>query len=113
MIQQNPKFIHGALTVPEYPNNIPNGCKWLGGEGYGVWFLITKPAQLSEKKYRIVRYSHTGNLDCDRIFELKSDKPFFIDKEFEFAYISHCQKCTIVQNGNFFIFEFICKFDFK
>jgi len=106
MIKQNTKYSHGALTAPSYPKNIPAGCKWLGGEGYGVWFLITKPVYLSERKYRIRRYAHTGNLDCDRIFELNSDKSFFLDEDFKFAYISHCQKCTIVQNDHFFVFEF-------
>lgn len=106
MIQQNAKYTHGALNAPIYPENIPAGCKWLGGEGYGVWFLITKPDFLSKMEYRIVRYSDAGNIDCDRIFTLNPDKDFFIDEDFEFAYISHCQKCTIVQNDTFFVFEF-------
>ena len=69
MIKQNAKNTHGALIASDYPEGIPAGCKWLGGEGYGVWFLITKPAHLSDREYRIRRYSHTGNLDCDRIIE--------------------------------------------
>ena len=113
MIKQNTKHKHGALTAPNYPENISTGCKWLGGEGYGVWFLITKPKYLSEKEYRIIRYSDTGKLDCDRIFELISSKSFDIDEEFEFAYISHCQKCTVVQNDIFFIFEFKKEFNFN
>lgn len=107
MIKQNPKYTQGALSAPKYPPNIPKECKWLGGEGYGVWFLITKPDNFEENKYRIRRYSHTGEQHCDRVFELKSTNPFFIDKEFEFAYISHCQKCAILQNNDFFVFEYL------
>ena len=113
MIKQNAKHTHGALIASDYPEGIPAGCKWLGGEGYGVWFLITIPAHLSEREYRIRRYSHTGNLDCDRIFELNSDKSFFLDEDFEFAYISHCQKCTVEQNSDFFVFEFTTSFNFN
>ena len=113
MIKQNTKYTHGALIAPAYPKTIPAGCKWLGGEGYGVWFLITKPTQFSEKEYRIIRYSHEGNLDCDRIFTLNSNQDFSLDKNFEFAYISHCQKCTIVQNNNFFVFEFKKDFNYN
>ncbi len=106
MIKQDAKFTHGALTAPAYPANIPAGCKWLGGEGYGVWFLITKPEYLTEKEFRIRRYTDSGKLDCDRIFELNSNTQFFINEDFEFAYISHCQKCTIVQNQKFFVFNY-------
>jgi len=113
MIKQNQKYTHGALAAPKYPDSLPAGCKWLGGEGYGVWFLMTQPEHFPKNEYRIRRYSHTGNLDCDRIFELNSDKIFFINKEFEFGYVSHCQKCTIVQNDNFFIFNFSRTFDFN
>jgi len=113
MIKQNKKYTHGALIAPKYPENLPDNCKWLGGEGYGVWFLITKAEYLSKKEYRISRYSDTGKLDCDQIFSLNSDKEFFIDEDFEFAYISHCQKCTIIQNDVFFVFEFKKSFDFN
>ncbi len=106
MIKQNAKYTHGALSAPPYPEIIPAGCKWLGGEGYGVWFLITKSEFLQPNEYRIRRYTHTGKLDCDRIFILNSNKDFFIDKDFEFAYTSHCQKCTIVQKDVFFEFKF-------
>ena len=113
MIKQNIQLTHGALLKPEYPKNIPNNCKWLGGEGYGVWFLITKPEHLQNNEYRIKRFADNGHLDCDIIFELNSDKDFHLDKDFEFAYISHCQKCTITQNDTFFTFKFKKNFNNK
>ncbi len=113
MIKQNTKLTHGALSMPKYPETIPAGCKWLGGEGYGVWFLITKSELLHQNEYRIRRYTHTGKLDCDRVFVLNPENYFFIDRDFEFAYISHCQKCTILQDNVFFIFEFKKDFDFN
>lgn len=110
MILQDPNKTQGALIAPDYPPTLPAGCKWLGGEGYGVWFLLTKPDGLSKDEYRIRRFSDKGSLDCDRVYTLKSKDDFFIDKAFEFAYISHCQKTTVAQNGKEFIFEFIRTF---
>jgi len=110
MILQNPQYTQGALAAPDYPNILPTRCKWLGGEGYGVWFLLTKHESLHNNEYRIRRFSDKGNLDCDRVYALKSKGAFFIDKEFEFAYISHCQKTTVAQNGKKFIFEYIRTF---
>lgn len=110
MILQNPEHTQGALNAPKYPEILPADCKWLGGEGYGVWFLLTKPENLKPDEYRIRRFAHTGSLDCDRVYILKSDHEFFIDKEFEFAYVSHCQKTTVAQNGEEFIFEYIRAF---
>ena len=107
MILQDPNKTQGALKEPYYPGTLPAGCKWLGGEGYGVWFLLTKPESLNNKEYRIRRFSHTGSLDCDRVYMLKSEQEFLINEEFEFAYISHCQKTTVSQNGNTFVFEYI------
>jgi hypothetical protein len=106
-MQQQKKYTHGALLAPTCPDSLPTGCKWLGSEGYGVWFLLTRENELENKQYRIRRYKDTGVLDCDRVFELKTDQQFDITEEFEFGYISHCQQCTVYQNNLKFVFEFV------
>ena len=111
MILQDPNKTHGALSAPEYPASLPKNSKWLGGEGYGVWFALTKPENLDQDEYRIRRFSHLGILDCDRIYRLKNEHKFNINEEYEFAYISHCQKTTVAQNGKAFVFEYIGNYE--
>jgi hypothetical protein len=106
-MQQQKKYTHGALTAPDYPESLPQGCKWLGSEGYGVWFLLTKENALKEGQFRIRRYKDTGVLDCDRIFELKTSQSFDINQEFEFGYLSHCQQCVVYQDDEKFVFTFL------
>ncbi|MCF6242695.1 MAG: hypothetical protein L3J74_15285 [Bacteroidales bacterium] len=107
ILKQNKNLTHGALLAPEYPENLPEGCKWLGGEGYGVWFHISKPKHLKKNEYRIRRYAAKGNLHCDKIFEHDNNVKLIINQEFEFAYISHCEQCVIVQKSEIFIFKSI------
>jgi hypothetical protein len=106
IIMQNKMMKHGALSAPEYPDNLPEGCKWLGGEGYGVWFHISKSENLKKNEFRIRRYSSKGKLHCDRIFQLAQDNFFNINIDFEFAYISHCEQCVIIQKGEILIFQY-------
>jgi hypothetical protein len=107
IIRQNKMMKHGALSAPEYPDNLPEGCKWLGGEGYGVWFHISKPQNLKKNEFRIRRYSSKGKLHCDRIFIIDAYRKFNIRQEYEFAYISHCEQCVIIQKGEILIFKSI------
>ena len=104
---QDKKQKQGALSTPEFPANIPEGSKWLGGEGYGVWFHISKNKDCAENEYRIRRYSSKGQLHCDRIFKLVSGNNFNYRIDYEFGYISHCEKCTIIQNNKIFIFKYV------
>ncbi len=104
--QQKNEFTQGALSAPEYPDNLPTGCKWLGGEGYGVWFHISKPENTKNNEFRIRRYSSKGVLHCDRIFQLAQDNFFDINADFEFAYISHCERCVIIQKAAILIFQY-------
>ncbi len=109
-MQQQKIYTHGALVPRDYPRSIPPCCKWLGSEGYGVWFLLTKEDTLNDGQYRIRRYKDTGVLDCDRIFKLESNQLFDINKEFEFGYISHCQECVVYQANIRFVFTFLKEF---
>jgi len=110
-MKQQKEYTHGALSAPLYPEILPAGCKWLGSEGYGVWFLLTKEQGLNENQFRIRRFKDSGVLDCDRVFELKGLDNFDISKEFEFGYISHCQKCTVYQEDKKHEFSFVMEFD--
>lgn len=81
------------------PLNIPTNSQWLSGIGSGSWFHIQKTGEL----YRIRRFSSEGSVECDNKF-LLTNEGFEINKEFEFTYTSHCQKCTIKQKGCIYIF---------
>ncbi|HIA37839.1 MAG TPA: hypothetical protein EYN89_14180 [Flavobacteriales bacterium] len=96
----------GTTHPPFLPSDLPKGCQWLGGEGAGTWFHLSKPSNLPEEEFRIRRYSHEGYIDCDRTFVLSSRNniEFDIDKPFKFTYLSHCQKCTILQDEQKYIF---------
>ena len=98
--------LSGTIHPPILPSDLPKDCQWLAGEGAGTWFHLSKPSNLSEEEFRIRRYSPEGNLDCDRTFVLmtRKIKEFDIDKPFKFTYLSHCQKCTILQNDQKYIF---------
>lgn len=94
----------GTLYPPPKPATIPAHAQWLLGQGAGVWFSIEKTS--GHNKYRIQRFSPTGNLDCDRIFEIEeNDSVFDITKAYEFVHVSHCAKCRIKQNEIVFVFK--------
>ena len=81
------------------PLNVPPNSQWLSGIGSGSWFHIQKIGEL----YRIRRFCPNGSVECDKKF-LLTNKGFEINKDFEFTYISHCQKCTIKQKGRLHVF---------
>ncbi len=107
IVMQNKKLKHGALSAPEFPENIPQDAKWLGGEGYGVWFHLSKPKHLKKNEYRIRRYAADGKLHCDKIFIHDNGVELTTNQNFDFAYISHCEQCVIIQKGKIFIFKSI------
>lgn len=90
-------------------NQIEKGSQWLDGEGAGAWFHLSKPVgePLSGKQFRIKRFSEEGELECDRVFEVVNSENFYIDKPFQFTHISHCEKCSVIQNGKVFIFKYL------
>tara|TARA_B100001540_G_C15414683_1_gene464908 strand:- start:102 stop:377 length:276 start_codon:yes stop_codon:yes gene_type:complete len=80
------------------PKNISLKAQYLSGIGASAWFEITK----EKDRYRIKRFSEKGELECSRLFE--TEKDFDIKKEYKFTYISHCKKCTLLQNNKIYIF---------
>lgn len=95
----------GTVDAPEKPKDIPLSSQWLLGQGAGAWFFIAKTddAQL----FNVKRYTPQGSLDCDRVFQLEEVGLIFdIDQPYEFTHISHCAKCSVLQNGIVFIFNY-------
>ncbi len=87
--------------MSDKPANIPENSKYLHGIGASAFFLIEKTEE--QDLFRIRRFNENGKLDCDQIFRLQT-KGFDISSDFEFTYVSHCAKCTVIQNGFKYIF---------
>jgi len=95
----------GTINPPEIPETIPSNSQWLFGQGAGCWFNIEKSGE--KNKYRIQRFTPNGELDCDRIFEIEENGSIFdIGFAYEFAHVSHCAKCRIIQNEIVFVFNY-------
>ena len=74
--------------------NIPEKAQWLSGTvGSGSWFSITD----EKNKYRIIRFSPEGKLECDRLFTV-DNIDFDLNIDYQFTFLSHCKECTIIQN---------------
>ena len=100
----------GTILPPDLPISIPSNSKWLSGQGGGAWFSIQGTANCN--KYRIIRYTPQGEIDCNRIFELiDNDSIFDMEQSYEFVHISHCSKCRIRQNDQLFIFHYHINLD--
>tara|TARA_B100001115_G_C15810212_1_gene401612 strand:- start:951 stop:1220 length:270 start_codon:yes stop_codon:yes gene_type:complete len=82
------------------PKNIENEAQFIYGVGASAWFYISKEG----KKYRIKRYSASGELECNKLFHVK-DTSFDITKAYKFTYLSHCKRCVVIQAKIKFIFE--------
>ena len=96
----------GTIIAPELPVSIPSNAQWLLGQGAGTWFSIA--ATDSSIHYQIKRFTPSGALDCDRIFEVADNGlDFNINETYEFTHISHCAKCRIKQSGKVFEFNYI------
>ena len=81
------------------PAKIQESAQLLKGIGASSWFTIKSEGPL----YRIERFSPQGELECSRIFRVDSNT-FDINQEYKFTYISHCKKCTILQNDRTYKF---------
>lgn len=92
------------LDQPDRPKNVPEKAQWLAGQGAGSWFFLSKPEDPKSLFFRIIRYSPSGNVECNKIFKL-NDNNFNHSKEYKFTYLSHCASCTILQNNNKFTFK--------
>ena len=75
--------------------NIPKNAQLVEGIGASSWFDIIKEEQF----YRIIRYSENGVTECNSLFFILGEDEFTISEKFEFTYISHCEKCSIIQHG--------------
>lgn len=93
--------MHGK---PDNIPNIPDNSKYLSGIGASAFFHI-EPTD-DKTLFRIRRFNEDGRLDCDQIFRLQGSG-FNISSEFEITYVSHCAKCTVIQNGIKYIFVIV------
>lgn len=96
----------GTTHSPELPNHIPTHSQWLPGQGIGAWFCIDVTSD--RNRFNIKRFAPSGELDCDRLFEIEGNGLVFdIVKTYHFTYISHCSQCRILQNEVIFTFNYI------
>ena len=96
----------GLLDAPQRHANIPENAQWLGGVGAGSWFCLSNDDKMGKFQYGIQRYAPTGEKECDGLFYLEDE---FIDlnQPYQFTYLSHCEKCTILQGEREYILEAI------
>jgi len=87
--------------MTEKPINIPKTSKFLKGTGASAWFNII--ATQLNNEFLISRYSEEGKKECENIFQIQS-AGFNLSANYEIAYVSHCAKCTILQNKQKFVF---------
>ena len=96
----------GALVAPELPDNIPEHAQWLGGVGAGSWFTLLQDKSMEKFQYRVQRFSSDGDEECNGLFYL-ADDIIDMNKPYQFTYLSHCEICTITQEGKKFVLEVI------
>lgn len=94
------------LPQPERPSHIPTQSQWLSGQGAGSWFCLSKSENARAVVYRIVRYSPSGEEECDGLFEV-NDTTFSIHETYQFTYLSHCALCTVLQGEKEFVFRVV------
>lgn len=87
--------LKGVLLAPDRTAGIPEGSKWLGGEGAGSWFHFEE----KENQYFITRYSPEGNIECSSRFKMVEKVTFDLDFPFEMDYLSHCSEVNVKQNN--------------
>ena len=92
------------LPQPEKPSHLPLDVQWLSGQGAGSWFYLSKSKMAREIVYRIIRYSPSGEVECDNLFEV-DDSEFSMNEAYQFTYLSHCALCTILQGEKEFVFR--------
>jgi len=97
---KNKYFLNSTLPEPEKASTIPAKARWLSGEGCGSWFHI----QPLENDYQISRYNAEGEIEFNEKFRLSKDNSIDFQKPFEFGYLSHYKKVSIIQNAKTFEF---------
>ncbi len=89
---------HSLLKKPTQKSQL------LPGTGSSAWFELIAHYEY-KKLTRIKRYNERGIADFDGIF--KTPEGFDASQPYVFTYPSHCQKCTVLQQGNVFVFKFL------
>ena len=84
------------------PINIEEKAQLLEGVGANAWFYLS----IENNRYQIKRYSFEGDLECCGFF-IVDDSTFDINVKYKFTYISHCQKCTVLQNSKTYVFTLL------
>lgn len=101
----------GRQLPADKHENVPEGSKWLGGQGEGTWFTVTNENGLGDHQFRVRRTSPQGNLDCDRIFELEDkSQDFDPSKEWDIAHVSHCAIVRVKQNDKLIVMKYLKDF---
>ena len=70
------------------PGIVPINSQWLSGEGAGSLFYI----EVSEKNYKMTRFSQEGKVECSGQFKITNQTNFDVSSEFKFTYLSHCKE---------------------
>lgn len=89
--------------VPTLPEGLPYNSQWLHGIGAGSWFTIKS----HESNYWISRFNQDGKIECEGEFNIlnMNKREFDLNKPFNFTYLSHCSRVTIIQDGVSYNFE--------
>ena len=81
--------------------NLTNGT-WLSGIGSGAWFNVEE--KVDTLKYRISRYTKSGEKDFEGVF-LADNPSFNLIQNHRFQHPTNCKEMYIKQNNQEFIFE--------
>ena len=101
-----PNFI-GTLE-PKTVDEIHNEAQWLSGIAAGAWHEFTFHESLEVNEFRFRRISPYGNIDVDAVFSL--DAGFLLEKKFKVIHYSNCLFCTVKQNDNIYVLNYIRDF---
>jgi hypothetical protein len=84
-----------TIPEPKKHKDVPQNAQWLSGEGAGSWFFIEK----IDNSFGITRYNEAGEIECQADFKESGHPVFDMALPFQFVHLSHCQKVTIIQEG--------------
>lgn len=94
--------LRSTLPKPPKHSSIPDGARWLSGEGAGSWFHIT----FEDALLKLTRYSPNGQVECSGLFENKdSFNALKSQNAYTLAYPSHCKMVTLIVKNKAFQFH--------
>lgn len=94
-------YLDTVLPNPIKHPSIPSQSIWLGGEGAGSWFHISRMAEL----FIVRRYSPSGDIEFSGVYEATGRNYFFPQSVYSLDYLSHYQKITIKQAGKLIVLK--------